>query len=262
MTAQERIRKVEAIVISHADYGEADRFLVLFTREMGKVRALAKGVRKAHSRKAGHLEPFTCSTLMLARGASFWIVTQAESVNAFLPIRADLTRTGQAAYILELAERFSSDDEENPQLYRLVKEALERITNEADAFYAIHYYEMRFLELVGYKPELFQCVQCRKEIQAEEQFFSPLQGGVLCPACGTMINTAEPVSMPTLKYLRHFQRSSYAECKRAALSSAQRNEIEKFMQHYLVYLAERRLNSPRFLSQVRRLDGQKENEGQ
>lgn len=262
MTAYERVRKVEAIIISHTDYGEADRFLVLFTREMGKLRALAKGVRKAHSRKAGHLEPFTCSTLMLARGASFWIVSQAESVNAFLPIRSDLTRTAQAAYLLELLERFSSEEEENPQLYRLAKESLERIADEADTFYAIRHYEMRFLDLVGYKPELFQCVQCRQQIQAEDQFFSSLQGGVLCPRCGTMVNAAEPISMLTLKYLRHFQRSSYAEYKRAALSTAQRNEVEKFMQHYLTYLAERRLNSPRFLHQVRRLEGQKENDDQ
>ena len=262
MTAQERIRKVEAIIISHADYGEADRFLGLFTREMGKIRALAKGVRKPHSRKAGHLEPFTCSTLMLARGASFWIVSQAESVNAFLPIHADLTRTAQAAYILELVERFSSEDQENPQLYRLVRETLERIACEPDPFFAIRHYEMRFLDLVGYKPELFHCVQCREEIQAVDQFFSPLQGGVLCPRCGALVPAAAPINVHTLKYLRHFQRSNYSECGRAVLSSMQRNEIEKFMQHFLVYLAERRLNSPRFLRQVRGLDRQKENEDQ
>jgi len=228
--ASERIRKVEAIVISHADYGEADRFLVLFTREMGKVRALAKGVRKPHSRKAGHLEPFTCSTLMLARGASFWIVSQAESVNAFLPIHADLTRTVQAAYVLELAERFSSEDQENPQLYRLVRETLERIASEADAFYAIRFFEMRFLEMVGYRPELFHCVQCREEIQAVDQYFSALQGGVLCPKCGPLVPAAEAIDMHTLKYLRHFQRSSYAESQRAVLSPSLRTNLEKFMQ--------------------------------
>lgn len=256
MRASERIRKVEAIVISHADYGEADRFLVLFTREMGKVRALAKGVRKPHSRKAGHLEPFTCSTLMLARGASFWIVSQAESVNAFLPIHADLTRTVQAAYVLELAERFSSEDQENPQLYRLVRETLERIASEADAFYAIRFFEMRFLERVGYRPELFHCVQCREEIQAVDQYFSALQGGVLCPRCGPLVPAAEAIDLHTLKYLRHFQRSNYAESQRAVLSPSLRTNLEKFMQHYLTYLAERRLNSPRFLRQVRGLAGQ------
>ena len=124
MAAQEHIRKVEAIVISHTDYGEADRILNLYTREMGKVRAIAKGVRKEHSRKAGHVEPFTCTTLMLAKGASFWIVSQAETVNAFNPIRENLTKTAQAAYVIELLERFSSEDEVHLTLYRLIKETL------------------------------------------------------------------------------------------------------------------------------------------
>ena len=79
--------KVEAVVLRHNDWGEADRLLVLFTREMGKLRVIAKGARKIRSRKAGHLEPFTRVTLMLARSHDLPIVTQAETVNAYQPLR-------------------------------------------------------------------------------------------------------------------------------------------------------------------------------
>jgi len=251
MAKQERVRKVEAILISHTDYGEADRLLVLFTREMGKLRAIAKGVRKARSRKAGHLEPFTCSTLMLAKGASFWIVSQAETVDAFLLVREDLVKTGQAAYVVELLERFTSEEESNPALYRLVKETLGRIAKEDDPFFALNYYQFRFLELVGFRPELFHCVQCRVEIQPEDQYFFALQGGVLCPRCGEMTQNANPVSMLALKYMRHFQRSDYVQSKRAKVPNAQRAEIEKLLQYYLAYLAERKLNTPAFLREIR-----------
>lgn len=250
MAVHERTRKVEAIVISHSDFGEADRILSLYTREMGKARALAKGIRKEHSRKAGHLEPFTCTALMLARGSSFWIISQAETVDAFIPIREDLTKTAKAAYVVELLERFTSEDEVHQGLYRLTRDTLERIAREEDAFQTLRYFEMRFLEMVGYRPELFHCVQCRNEIQAEDQFFSIPQGGVMCPKCGRIADTAGPVSMPVLKYLRHFQRSDFKDIQKLAVAPLVRQEMEKIMQPYLAYLAEHKLNAPAFLLEI------------
>jgi DNA repair protein RecO (recombination protein O) len=251
MTVQEHIRKVEAIVISHSDYGEADRILNLFTREMGKARAIAKGVRKEHSRKAGHVEPFTCTALMLAKGASFWIVSQAETIDAFIPIREDLTKTAQAAYIVELLERFTSEDEVHLMLYRLVKSTLGRIASHTDAFQTLRYFEMRFLEMVGYRPELFHCVQCRAEIQAEDQYFSILQGGVMCPRCGSITDHGKSVNLSVLKYLRHFQRSDFKDIQQLNIPPLVRQEMEKIMQNYLTVLAERKLNTPAFLNEIR-----------
>ncbi|MEW5831025.1 MAG: DNA repair protein RecO, partial [Chloroflexota bacterium] len=92
--------RAEAIVLRHSDWGEADRMLVLFTRQQGKVRALAKGARKIRSRKAGHLEPFTRVTLQLAAGRDLLIVTQAETLEAYQPVREDLVLTGYAAYLV------------------------------------------------------------------------------------------------------------------------------------------------------------------
>src|SRR6266540_1158375 len=96
--------RADSVVLRHSNWGEADRLLVLYTREQGKLRAIAKGARKVTSRKAGHLEPFTHVTLQLAKGRDLLIVTQAETVNAFLPLHDDLIKTGYAAYIVELLE--------------------------------------------------------------------------------------------------------------------------------------------------------------
>ena len=99
MARQERNIRVESVVLRHSDWGEADRLLSIYTREHGKLRAIAKGARKMRSRKAGHLEPFTRVTLMLARGRDLWIVTQAETVDPYLPLGEDLVRMGYAAYV-------------------------------------------------------------------------------------------------------------------------------------------------------------------
>ncbi|MPM96035.1 DNA repair protein RecO [bioreactor metagenome] len=225
--------------------------LTLFTREAGKLRAIAKGVRKMQSRKAGHLEPFTQVTLMLAQGHDLWIVTQAEATELFQPLRENLTLIGYAGYVVELLDRFTYEEGQNWQLYQLLVETLGRLASEPDPFVPIHYYEMRMLDLMGFRPMLFDCASCGKPIQPEDQYFSAERGGVLCPDCGLMVNVVRPISMDALRYLRHFQRSSYSEAKRANPGQDTRDEVEAILNYYLTYLLERNLNSPEFIRQVK-----------
>lgn len=252
MPRSERTLKVDAVVLRHSDYGEADRLLTIFTREHGKLRAIAKGVRKMQSRKAGHLEPFTQVELMLAQGHDLWIVTQAEAIDSFQPLREDLTRIGYAGYAVELLDRFTYEEGQNWQLYQLLVETLKRLSMEEDAFVPVHYYEMRLLDLMGFRPRLFECALCTKPIQPENQYFSAERGGVLCPDCGLQVNEVRPVSMDALRYLRHFQRSTYADATRADPGIDTRTEVEALLNYYLTYLLERKLNAPEFIRQIQR----------
>jgi DNA repair protein RecO (recombination protein O) len=249
---EQRSFRVEAVVLRHADWGEADRLLTLYTRERGKVRALAKGARKIRSRKAGHLEPFTHVTLQLARGRDLFIVTQADTVDAYLPIHENLVKTSHAAYVVELLDRFTyEDDTENHKIFQLLTDALARLEKETDPWLVIRYYEVQLLDLLGYRPHLFECANCAKEIRAEDQFFSAAQGGVLCPDCGAGLPGVWRVSVEALKYLRHFQRSDYAGARRARPVPEVGSEVEALLQHYVTYLLERTLNSPGFIRQIK-----------
>ena len=252
MPRAEHTLKVEAVVLRHSDYGEADRLLTIFTREQGKLRAIAKGVRKMQSRKAGHLEPFTQVALMLAQGHDLWIVTQAEAIESLQPLREDLTRIGYAGYVVELLDRFTYEEGQNWQLYQLLVETLKRLSQEEEAFVPVRYYEMRLLDLLGFRPMLFECALCGKTIQPEDQYFSAERGGVLCPDCGLKVNEVRPVSMDALRYMRHFQRSTYSEAKRADPGNDTRAEVEALLNYYLTYLLERSLNTPEFIRQIQR----------
>ncbi|KAA0275579.1 MAG: DNA repair protein RecO [Chloroflexi bacterium] len=244
--------RASAIVLRHSDWGEADRLLTLYTREHGMVRALAKGARKVTSRKAGHLEPFTHVTIQLAKGRDLLIVTQVETINAFLPLRDDLVKTGYAAYAVELLLRFSYEGEgPNPSIFRLLLETLSRLEREEDTWLAARYYEMRLLDAVGFRPHLFECANCGREILPEDQFFSFTAGGVICPRCGEGLPNLTGISLETLKYLRHFQRSSYKEASRAKPGSDVRREVEILMLGYFTYLLERELNTPGFLKKIK-----------
>lgn len=253
MPSRVRSQRVEAIVLRHADWGEADRLLWLFTRQMGKIQAVAKGVRKPRSRKAGHLEPFTRVELLLASGRDLPIITQAEAKEAYLTLREDLVRMGYASYVIELLDRFTYGEGENIALFRLLAETLSRLNVESQPAFAVRYYEVRLLDHVGFRPQLLKCVNCGEEILAEDQYFSFEKGGVICPKCGRKEPGVRSVSMPALRILRHFQRSAYTEAQRARLSSSVDQELENLMGQYLTYLLERGLNSPAFLRHVRNM---------
>lgn len=250
MPYKERTVRTEAIVLRHKDWGEADRLLWLYTRKMGKVRAVAKGVRKIRSRKAGHLEPFTRVNLMMARGRDLLIVTQAETLDPFSTIREDLIHIGYAAYVVELIDRFTYDEDDNQQLYRLLKETLSRINSFENPVLPVRYYEIQLLNLLGYRPQLFNCAQCESEIQPEDQYFSISQGGVLCPKCGPKVADASQILMETLKYLRHFQRSPFSEVDHIHLSPELNRDLENLLQQYFTYFLERNLNTPTFIRRV------------
>src|SRR5260370_17468094 len=98
--------------------------VTLFTPDLGKVRVVAKGIRKPRSRKAGHLELFTCSKLLLAVGRDLDIITQAEGVDPYRPLRDDLLRGAYGAYMVELLDRFTPDEEENAEIYSLLPQGL------------------------------------------------------------------------------------------------------------------------------------------
>jgi DNA repair protein RecO (recombination protein O) len=248
MTNQPHSFRVEAVVIRHSNWGEADRLLTLFTREQGKLRVIAKGVRKIRSRKAGHLEPFTHITLQLAKSRDLPIITQVETIDPYLPLREDLTRTGYALYVLELLDRFTYEQEGgNLHLFRLLTETLGRLSGPGEIWAIVRYYEMRLLDFLGFRPQLFECANCRKPIQPVNQFFSPSAGGVICPSCGSGLPGAWPVSLEVVKYLRHFQRSNFDEASRANPPAALQKEIETLMQAYFTYLLERKLNTPGFI---------------
>src|SRR6476646_11311739 len=131
--AHPHVYSTEAICLRRTDFGEADRILTLFTPTYGKVRAVAKGVRRTTSRLAGHLEPFTRTQLLLATGRDLDIVTQAEAKERLDALRQDVGHATGAGYVAELVDRFLEDADPHPRLYTLFVETLRLLDDGAAA---------------------------------------------------------------------------------------------------------------------------------
>ena len=150
MPDRARVYRTEAIVLRHSDFGEADRLLAVYTPYLGKLRLLAKGIRKPASRKAGHLDLFTRTQLLVARGRNLDIVTQAQMVEPYLALRQDLWRMSHAYYVGELVDSFGEEQAENEPLYDLLCNVLGWICTSADLPLTMRFFELRLLGLVGY----------------------------------------------------------------------------------------------------------------
>lgn len=249
---RQRLYRTDAIVLKRRDYGEADRLLTVFTPDRGKLVLLAKGVRKTLSRKAGHVELFTHSTLLVAKGRTWDIVSQAETVEPFLGLREDLARTGYAYYVAELLDGFTQEHDAHPPMFRLLRETLSRLATLEPAVLplAVRFFELRLLALAGYQPQLFYCVACQRPLEPGTNYLSYAEGGVLCPRDGEGRTDAEPLPLPLFKVLRFMQTREWEEVARLRLSPLLLGEVERVLQGFVVYYLERNVRSVGFLKAI------------
>ena len=244
---RERVYRTRAIILKRREQGEADRVITLFTPEYGKRTVIAKGVRKPTSRKAGHLEPFTYASLMLARGKTWDIITSAQTVTSFRKLREDLDLTAYAYYFCELLDAFVQEEDPHPELFDLMLEAFRHLESSPAPALTARWFELALLRHVGFAPQLFHCVQCGKALQPELNYFSCERGGVLCPAHGEGRAGAQPLPLNALKVLRYVQTQPYARIIRWQISPGTMRQVEKLMGDYLRFLLERRLKSRHFI---------------
>ncbi len=255
MSHRERVYRTEALVLRRTDFGEADRLLTVFTPGRGKLRLVAKGARKPSSRKSGHVELFSHGQFMVAVGRELDIVTQAETLEPFLPLREDLLRTTYAYYVAELADAFTAERDENGPLFRLLVDGFGWLCVAGDLALAARYFELHLLGLVGYHPQLFACVGCRNPLEPEVSYMSAADGGVLCPRCGHDWAGAATLSVNALKVLRFLQTRDWETCRLLRLNPSTRAEIERVMNRHITYHLERKLKSVDFIHRLRRQMG-------
>lgn len=254
---RQRLYRLSAIVLRRRDMGEADRLLTVFVRDQGKLTLLAKGVRRQASRKAGHLEPFTYTELLVAKGKSLDLVTQAETIEPHRHVREDLWRSSWAYYVVELADAFTQEADPNDLLFDLLLATLGRLDDlTTDPALAVRYYELHLLALAGFQPQLFRCVQCNELLKPEVNFMSLDSGGCLCPRHGANRNDTIALSLPLLKVLRYLQSREWTEVALLRLSPEVSRQLEALLARYIVYHLERSLRSPAFLEKLRKTIGE------
>jgi DNA repair protein RecO (recombination protein O) len=242
--------QTEAVIIKKIKLGEADRVLTLYTRDHGKIEAVAKGICRPKSKLAGHLELLTYSQIRLARGRNLDTVIGSQTIDTFLPLKNDLWLTSYGLYTAELINQFNPRNSANQPMFELLIETLCRLSQAQNSEMTLRYFEMRLLDHSGYRPQLHECVACRTDLKAEATAFCSAAGGTLCPNCQYEQPSSFLISIDALKVLRFMQENNFEKVSRLKISTELAGELKNLTAGYLRYILEKEVKSATWLDSL------------
>jgi DNA repair protein RecO (recombination protein O) len=218
--------------------GEADRIVTLLTAGRGKVRAVAKGVRKTKSRFGGRLEPMNHLSLLLYEGRELDIVTQCDTIEQFRSVREDLDRLAKATALLEAADQLAQERHAAPRLYQMLLGAL-RTLAAGDAPLMVPAFFLKLLSLEGFHPLLDACASCDSSVGLAA--FDVAEGGALCRRCAGQVS-AVALSPDGLALVRRVLGGELGAALREPPSRATA-EVDRLATRALEHHLERRLRA-------------------
>jgi DNA repair protein RecO (recombination protein O) len=244
--------KTQAIVLSRFELGEADRVLTLLTPHDGKIKAIAKGVRRPKSRIGGSVEPFAELQLVLIRARTFDVITQASVAEAWLNLRDHLESAATAWYIGELAERAVEERAGAYPVYALLRRAFQLLDDGMAPGRVARWYEFGLADALGMRPEVDRCVECDRSLEEHEVFrWVPALGGVLCERHPVPPAEQTLLSLDALKVLKAYRRFDIEAIAGLRIPASVELEAENALRRFIRHVLEREPRSLAFLDEVR-----------
>jgi len=232
--------KEQGIVLRAAKLGEADKIVTILTQGSGKVRGVAKGIRRTTSKFGARLEPFTHVSLLMYRGRNLDTVTQAEIVTAFRDLRSDFSLIAAGEAMLEAADKVAEEHERNVRLFLLLLTGLRALDDRpTDPAAVAESYLLKLLSLSGFHPSLSACAVCGSP--GPHDWFSSAQGGVVCAAEAE--HDAGRVSWTAVQWLDGLARADLPAAGEATCPIDVRRESRAILFGFAEYHLERRLRS-------------------
>ncbi len=247
--------KAKGICLLTRKYRATECVATFFTREYGKVEAVAKGLGKPASSLAPAVEPLTLSRLFFARGRNLDHLTQAEVINPFYDLRTNMWRLAYAGYAAELIASTTEPQQAHPELFDLLEATISAMENSDDPQKLAMAYALRLLGAQGVGPVTQECVECGQQIDGHA-VYSPRSGGLLCAACRLQHNQGGlEISAATRGMLRSLLTMPFERLGRLRLDAAMRRQITGLLRQHIEYHLGIRLKSEQFLDKLRGAGG-------
>lgn len=147
-----RVYKVDGIILKRKNVGEADRILTIFTKQYGKLRVIAKGIRKVSSRRAPHLEVFTHISAVVHSGKTFESISEVESLDTYKQLRKDLKRVSLGYYLCELIDSLLPISQEHRDVFTLLLQTLQKINDGGNIYKQTKIFTLELLWMLGFLP--------------------------------------------------------------------------------------------------------------
>ncbi|WP_078379661.1 DNA repair protein RecO [Sutcliffiella halmapala] len=242
------LHKCEGIVIRTNAYGESNKIVTLYTKELGKVGVMARGATKPSSRLTSVSQLFSHGMYLFQKGSGLGSLQQGEILESMRSIREDIFLTAYSSYVVELLDKVTEEGRRNPHLYELLYLMLHYINEGIDPEILTFIYEVKMLEAIGITPELNKCASCSS---TEGTFaFSIKEGGYLCHRCFHKDPHLIKASPATLRLLRTFYYYDLNRIGNLSLKEETRKELRFILDEYYDAYSGIMLKSKRFLKQM------------
>ena len=252
------VEKSDAIVLHTYNLTESSKIVILLTPIRGKVRAVAKGVRRTKSKFGSALEPITHieAQVSFKDGRDLQNLSQAVTCESFAPIRADLSRLGLASMMCELTEHFVQENEESSRPFVLLLLSLQTLARMSKNYGSllISFY-LRLLDVSGLLPDLAECANCKQEIRSHAYFHMGMSG-MLCSKCGG--GMGEKITVGSLKIMNRLFSADWTMLERIRVPASSTDEILGVLNTYISHHTGRELKSAKFLRSVSNLSNRRE----
>ncbi len=239
-----RSLKTRGVVIKRINYDEADKILTIFTERFGKIKVMAKGVRRISSKLAGNLEPYNLIDLQLHQGKTFFIVTGAEIIECY-DCDKQINSSSRAVYTAEIVDKIFAEEEKNSVAFEYFVEILRNIGTSHNEL-AIRLFELKILEQAGFRPDLEHCAYCKNILKAGENCFNENTGEILCVNCANS-NSCLQLNDEIIKLLRILQKEGIEICDKIKCESRYIQATENIIDKWLENALERELKSKKYL---------------
>lgn len=245
------IQKDEAFVLKRIPLRESSLLVTLFCREAGKIRAVAKGIRKDKKPLTVRFEPFTCLSIIYYEKvkSDIHLLSQVSISQTHASLRNRLDWFSYGSYVTELVDHLFNTHDPHPEVFDLLGEAFEQFPNSQAASVA-RAFEVKLLGLVGWLPELTRCASCG-EHKLEQAYFSARQGGILCRKCDQRESRSLPISKAAIQSLLFYLNTPLREASQLKLDLQTERELERIGEQFLQFRLEYPLRSRRFLTEIR-----------
>lgn len=243
--------KSEGVVLRNINYSEADKILTIFTKQNGKVQAIAKGARKYKNNLVASTQTFCYSNFLMYEGKNFYHINQGEVIDSFFSLREDLEKLAYATYIIELIDAGTLEGESNPILFDLLIKTLQVLTNiEKDYKNLLLAFELKYISFIGYKPQLKRCVSCESDFTNNIKF-SVAHGGALCENCFNIDANSKSIDLMVLNKMKELLYLKLDEISNIKINNKEANRIEYLLLRYITsHLDKKNFKSLEFIKSL------------
>lgn len=220
------------LILAKRDFRETDRFFTVFTKDFGKIEALAKGERKIKSKLRGGLELFYLSEIEFIQGRHWKTLIDASLIDNFSGLRAGLEKLLLAYRVADVSDGLVSGQQRDSDIWNLLTGTFSRLDNQADSL-VYQYFFWRLVSHLGYQPKLYECASCHKSLNPRRLYFDAEQGGLICNDCE---GRTQPTDAETVKVLRLILENDWKTLSQVAVDKSHRRDLSNLSEYYFSHL--------------------------